>query len=287
MCDLRSLGSCGDRGGAVRGSGTIEMDEIDVASLVGGRVLRLAVDEGDTVRAGDTLAVLTRGEMTADLAAQLAQAQRADAQARDLASGSRPAEVLVAEAALAAAQADRRLAESTFARTETLAALAVPSRRPTSTAARAVRDAAVAHERAAAEQLRLQQEGYRHGQVAAARQGATAAAAQLAGARSRASELVLTAPQDGVVLLRNFEPGELAPPNVAVLTLGDPEKLWMRVYVAAPRLGLVSPGRPRRGDGPSAQSSRSRAASCASPRRRSSHRAPRSPRRSRRTSCSA
>jgi HlyD family secretion protein len=108
----------------------------------------------------------------------------------------------------------------------------------------AARDAAVARERAAGEQLRLQQEGFRGGQVAAARQGATAAAAQLAGARSRAGELVLVAPQDGVVLLRNFEPGELAAPNVAVLTLGNPERLWMRVYVDAPRLGQVRLGAP-------------------------------------------
>ena len=242
-CAISLLGSCGGSGGPVRGSGTIEMDEIDVASLVGGRLLSVAVDEGDSVKTGDTLAVLSRGEIAADLASQLAPMQRADTQARDLASGSRPAEVLVAEAALAAAQADRRLAESNFSRTDQLARSQSVAQADLDKA-RAVRDVAVAHERAAAEQLRLLQEGYRRGQVAAARQGATAAAAPLAGARSRAGELVLTAPCDGVVLLRNFEPGELVPPSVAVLTLGDPEKLWMRLYVAAPALARVRLGAP-------------------------------------------
>jgi HlyD family secretion protein len=238
---VAGLGACAGDGSAVRGSGTIEMDEIDVASLVGGRVTRLAVEEGDSVKAGDTLAVLTRGEITAELASQLAQASKAQTQARDLGAGSRPAEVLAARAALAAAEADRKLAETTYGRIESLVRSHAVADADLDRA-RATRDAAVARAKAAGEQLRLAQEGYRHGQVAAAKEGATAAAAQLAGARSRAGELVLVAPQDGVVLLRNFEPGELAPPNVAVVTLGDPERLWMRVYVAAPKLALVTLG---------------------------------------------
>ena len=51
----------------VRASGIVEMDEIDVASLEGGRIVRLAADEGDPVRAGDTLAVLQRGDLAAHL----------------------------------------------------------------------------------------------------------------------------------------------------------------------------------------------------------------------------
>jgi HlyD family secretion protein len=237
---LFALASC-TRERSVQGSGTIEMDEVDVGSLVGGRVLRLTVDEGDHVRAGDTLAVLSRGEIVAELAAQLAQTERAQAQARDLAAGSRPSEVLVARASLAAAQADRHLAQSQFERIEKLAASAAVAQSDLDRA-RAARDAAAARERAAAEQLKLQEEGYRRMQVTAAREGASAAAAQLAGARSRAGELVLTAPRDGVVLLRNFEVGELAGPNVPVLTLGDPTRLWMRVYVGAPLLSRVRLG---------------------------------------------
>src|SRR5215510_3909928 len=53
-----ALAGCANDGGAIHGSGTIEMDEVDVASLVGGRLLRLTALEGDTVAIGDTLAVL-------------------------------------------------------------------------------------------------------------------------------------------------------------------------------------------------------------------------------------
>ncbi len=239
--------SCGGDPG-IRGGGTIEMDEVDVASLTGGRLVRLRVNEGDAVRAGDTLAVLDRGEVLAELAAQAARAQSATAQFQDLVSGARPEEVLAAQAELSAAQADLRLAEANFERAVKLAAAnAIPDQELDR--ARATRDAAGARVRAAAENLRLRETGFRRQQVAAARDAAAAAAAQLEGARSRAGELVLTAPITGVVLLRNFEPGEVVQPGAPVVTLGNPDSLWMRVYVGAPhltrlRLGAAAEVRP-------------------------------------------
>ncbi len=238
---LLALASCGGRAGGVRGSGTIEMDEVDVASMIGGRIVSLRVDEGDSVRAGDTLAVLDRGEIAAELANQAARAQSATAQYRDLAAGARPSEVLAARAELAAAEAARDLADANFQRAERLLASNAISQADHDRA-KSERDAARARVRAAQENLRLREEGYRRQQVAAARDAADAAVAQLAGARSRAGELVLVAPMNGVVLLRNYEPGEVVPAGGAVLSLGDPSKLWMRVYVDAPRLGDVKLG---------------------------------------------
>jgi len=91
-----ALAACARDGGTIRGSGTIEMDEIDIGSLVGGRLVRLNVVEGDTVRAGDTLAVLDRGEVSAELASQAAQAERAQSEAKDLQQGARPSELIIA-----------------------------------------------------------------------------------------------------------------------------------------------------------------------------------------------
>jgi HlyD family secretion protein len=243
-----ALAGCARDGGTIRGSGTIEMDEIDVASLVGGRLVRLNVVEGDTVRAGDTLAVLDQGEVSAALASQAAQAERAQSQALDLQQGARPSELIIAREAERAAQADLELARISFERTEKLSKSGVtpPSELDR---ARATLDAAQARATSAKEQVRLLDAGFRRQQVSAAKQGADAALAQLAGARSRASELVLTAPRAAVVLLVNYDAGELVPPSAPVLTLGDPDSLWMRVYVAAPlltklRLGAAAEVRP-------------------------------------------
>jgi len=240
---LLTLASCSRDSDRVRGSGTVEMDEVDIASMVGGRVVQLRVDEGDAVHAGDTLAVLDRGEIAAELVTQAARAQSAQAQYRDLASGARPAEVMTARADVTAAEAASKFTESEFDRASKLLAEGAVAQSEVDRL-RSERDAARARLRAAREKLNLQEQGYRRQQVAAARDAAEAANAQLAGARSRLGELYLVAPADGVVLLRNYEPGEVAGSGSPVLTLGNPDSLWIRVYIAAPKLGGVRLGAP-------------------------------------------
>ena len=57
-------------------------------------------------------------------------------------------------------------------------------------------------------------------------------------------ELVLVAPVSGVVLLKNLLAGEIAQPGIPVVTLGNPDSLWVRVYIAAPKLAQVKLGAP-------------------------------------------
>src|SRR5262249_48590790 len=82
-----SSAGCGDDPSRVHASGIIEMDEIDVSSMVGGRVARMTVGEGDSVYVGDTLAVLDRDEVAADLRVQSAEAERATAQSHEVSKG--------------------------------------------------------------------------------------------------------------------------------------------------------------------------------------------------------
>jgi HlyD family secretion protein len=238
---LLTLAGCGSDGDGVRGSGTIEFDEIDVSSLVGGRVTTLRVDEGDAVRLGDTLATLERGEVEAAADEQSAQAVRARALLSDQEAGARAQELRAARAEREAAASDLSLAESEFQRVQTLYSDRVAAAADLDKA-RSSRDAAKARVDAATEKLGLLEAGSRSGQVAAARAAAQAAAASAAGARSRSRELVLTAPADGVVLLRNANRGEVVGPGAPVYTLGDPSRLWIRVYVGAPLLPHVRLG---------------------------------------------
>jgi HlyD family secretion protein len=235
------LTGCGGRRPYVRASGVVEMDEIDVASLEGGRVVRLSADEGDSVRAGDTLAVLQRGELAAQVDAQLAQAGRAAAQSLEVTRGPRDEDIRIAHADLASAIAQLDLAEKQLARAQELQAGHVIAQADLDRA-RTDRDAAIARRDAARQRVTLLEAGSRREEVTAAREAASAARAQLAAVRSRLGELVLTAPSHGVVLLKNFEAGELALPGQPVVTLGDPDSLWVRVYVGAPEIGRVRLG---------------------------------------------
>jgi HlyD family secretion protein len=89
---------CGGRSSSVRASGVVEMDEIDVASFEGGRIVRLNVAESDSVRAGDTLAVLHRSELTAQVEAQVAEANRLSAQSQEVKTGPRAEDIRIARA---------------------------------------------------------------------------------------------------------------------------------------------------------------------------------------------
>jgi HlyD family secretion protein len=201
------------------------------------------VDEGDSVRAGQVLGLLDREEIAAELQAQSAQAERAAAQSQEVAKGPRAEEVRAERATLASAQAQLDWAEAELKRVQILFQSQAVSQSDLDRA-KSARDDARAKRNAAAQRLRLLQAGSRREDIVAAREAAAAARATVTAARSRLRELTLLSPIDGVVLLRNFEPGELAQPGQPVVTLGNPDSLWMRVYVAAPELGRVRLGAP-------------------------------------------
>jgi HlyD family secretion protein len=232
---LTLLAGCSKGDPGVRGSGTIELTEVDVASLVGGRVTEIRANEGDSVQAGDTLVILAQGEVTAGVLEQEAEVGRAGALARDQEQGPRPEERSAAKADLDTAVAALSLAESELGRVRVLFARKLAAQADLDRAV-TQRDQAAARCDGAAQRYRLLESGYRKQMVDAARQGAEAARAGLMSARSKARELVLTAPISGVVLLKSVEQGEVVGPAVPILTLGDPRKLWIRVYVAAPRV---------------------------------------------------
>lgn len=236
-----ALGGCSGSDRAVRGSGTIELDEVDIASLVGGRVSGIYVQEGDSVLAGDTLAILAHGEIAAGVQAQEAELLRAHALARDQAEGPRAEERSGAKADVDAADAALKLAGLELERVQSLFQNNLVPQADLDRA-QAGRDEAASRRGAAVERLRLLESGYRKQVVVAAREAATAALAGLASAKSKARELVLTAPIAGVVLLKNVERGEVVGAGVPLLTLGDPAMLWMRVYIAAPELVRIRIG---------------------------------------------
>jgi len=52
----------------------------------------------------------------------------------------------------------------------------------------------------------------------------------------------LYAPMDAVVLTKNFEVGEVAFPGSPILTLADLSKVWIKIYVGEPVVGLIKTG---------------------------------------------
>lgn len=238
---LAVLASCGGGPGPVRGS--VELPEVAVAPLATARVVRVLREEGDRVRSGDTLAILTTAdadETLADLRARVAAAQ---ATLRDLEAGARPEEIAQAEAEVSAARAEARRATTELRRAQSLVASGAESQQVLDGAETA---AQVSTERQAAalERLRLLRAGARTDQVGAARAELGQARASLAAAEARLADLVLRAPVDGVVLSRPGEPGEVLAAGVPAIILGDVARTFVRAFVRQGVLDRVKPGTP-------------------------------------------
>lgn len=89
---------------AIFASGTIEATEVDVSAKVSGRVLKLLVDEGDTVQVGQVIAVLDGKEIQAQVAQAQGAYEAAQARLAELLRGAREEEIRQARANLAQAQ---------------------------------------------------------------------------------------------------------------------------------------------------------------------------------------
>src|SRR5439155_705838 len=74
---LTVVTGCGNRTDALRVSGTVEIRQVQLAPLTSGRLTRLLKDEGDTVRRGDTVAVLEQPGLDALIRQRRAQAPAA------------------------------------------------------------------------------------------------------------------------------------------------------------------------------------------------------------------
>jgi membrane fusion protein YbhG len=202
-------GACGGDASTLTVAGTIEIREVRLAPLASGRLTRLLKDEGDSVRPGDTVAVLEQPGMLALIEQRRAQAT---------AAGARTGEV-------AAAEADSARAASDLERARRL----VPGGGISQQQFDAARSAAAA---AAA----------RLGAARAALSDVPAAGAAVAVARAARDQLVVLAPADGIVLTRFAEVGEAIAAGMPVVAIGLVHRPWVRAYVGERFVGRIRVG---------------------------------------------
>ncbi len=229
---LAGLLACGRSDDRIRGMGTLELTEVDVSPMTPARVVKVWLEEGDRARAGDTLLTLTQPTSRPDVERRRAQLASARATLRELEAGSRPREVERGRADLAAAIAEADQAARDYERAKPLGATRAISPQALD-AARSAAEGAAARRSAAAESLRLLEEGTRPERIQAARAEVATEEAALAASEATAADLVLIAPVRGTVLSRNAEPGEMLAAGQSALTLGDVRRPWTRVYLSS------------------------------------------------------
>ena len=238
-------GRAADEG--TRASGYVEATEIRVAPEVGGRVLEVAVKEGDRVAAGALVARLDDTDVV--LARQRAQAERdqAAAQLRLLQAGPRGEDVRqaraqadTADADVVAAAAELDSARTDLTRFEALLASNAGSRKQRDDAATkvAVADArlraARERARAAAEALARVRAGARAEEIAAARARVAGVEAQIAALAENQADATLKSPVSGFVTAKLADAGEIVARGAPIVVVTDLDHAWANVYVDEP-----------------------------------------------------
>ena len=226
--------------------GNIDVRQVNLAFKVEGRIETLAVDEGDSVTAGQVIATLDKRDFADEL--QLARARRDNAAANlaRLLHGSRPEEITEAKAELGQRQATLDLAKANLALRRTARF------RRRNQQGRSRRSAAKPFRRATPTsitprpRLRLAVIGPRREDIDASRALLGQQEAMLVQSERRLADADLVAPSDGIILTRARERGAILQPGETVFTLTLARPVWVRTYVSDANLGLIHPDLPAR-----------------------------------------
>jgi len=247
-------------------TGIVTTDDVIVSSEVQGRLDRLLVREGDTVKAGQLVGTIQAAEWKADLdyyenserqaASAVAQGKADLAYQQQLTEGQikqAEAGLASARAQVTAAQSDCENAQLTFKREDQLHRSGTDSEQAFDLArtnfdgARARLESAQKEALAAAAAVSVAEANLSEVKSRqAALEGETSGLAAMGAQRDKAQVQLgyteLRAPIDGIVDVRAARQGEVVNPGQAVVTLVNPDDLWVRADVEESYLDSVRLG---------------------------------------------
>jgi HlyD family secretion protein len=221
--------------------GTVERTRLEMIAPIPEKLVAVAVEEGQTIKAGAFIARLDDARLKEESVA-LERARDAEkARLDELEAGYRTEQVAQARAGLQAATAKVEIASIEFQRVKTLVTQAVETQALLD-AAKATLDQAEAEKRRAAEYLRELETGPRGEQIRAQRSAFDLAQARLREAQVRLGQLAIHAPRDCFVETLPYQLGEWVPLNGVVAVLLALDKPYARVFVPERARAVIVPG---------------------------------------------
>jgi len=197
------------------GSGTLEADEVIVSSLLTGRLDSLFVEEGDSVRAGQIIALLD----VQKLEAQLRQSQAA---LEELTINRR-----IARRSVEQAQEQHSNILTTLKRQKSLL--------QSGSSTRQIVDDLATREAMALSKLKAAQDQLRALDAREKQLGATIDLIRL-----QIQDGTIQAPISGAVVEKYVEAGENLHPGGPILKIADLNRMWIKIYLDERDVGLVS-----------------------------------------------
>ncbi len=205
--------------------GQAEVTEYRVSSKVPGRILEYRVKEGQTVQAGDTLAILEAPDVMAKMEQARAAEAAAQAQNEKAIKGARSEQIQAAYEMWQKAQAGVTIAEKSYRRVKNLADQGVMSAQKLDEAT-AQRDAAIATEKAAKAQYDMARNGAEREDKLAAAALVERARGAVAEVESYVRETVLVAQAAGEVSDIFPKVGELVGTGAPIMNIAILNNLW-------------------------------------------------------------
>jgi len=221
--------------------GNVDIRQVQLAFNGSERIVRMQAREGEPVKQGQLLATLDTVRLASNVDLQQAQLVSQQQVVARLEAGSRPEEILKAQADVDAARIAADNSTHTYQRLQDLVSKHFVAQQQADDALAAA-DAAQARYHALQETLKLVQMGPRKEDIAAAKAMLNANKAALEVARKALADASLYAPDNGIIQERILEPGDMASPQRPVYTLALTDPIWVRAYVQGPDLGKLKPG---------------------------------------------
>ena len=223
--------------------GNIDVRQVNLAFKVDGRIDSLAVDEGDSVKTNDIIAMLDKHYFNDELRVLRAKRDNLAASVAKLEHGSRPQEIAQARAQTADRESALVKAKEDFHRAEGLVEKGGVSRQDFDRYHFAL-DSAQAQFNSAKESQRLVEIGPRQEDIDFAKALLNEQDATIAQSERRLGDADLVAPNDGIILTRARERGAIVQPGETVFALTLNSPVWARTYVNERDLGLIAPNLP-------------------------------------------
>ena len=210
--------------------GQAEVDEYRVSSKVPGRILEFRVKEGQTVQAGDTLAILEAPDIAAKMEQARAAEAAAQAQNEKAIKGARQEQIQAAYDMWQKAQAGVDIAEKSYKRVKNLFEQGVmPAQKLDEVTAQ--RNAAIATEKAAKAQYTMAKNGAEREDKMAAAALVERAKGAVAEVESYVKETFLIAQAAGEVSEIFPKVGELVGTGAPIMNIAILKDMWVTFNV--------------------------------------------------------
>ncbi|MDH3339317.1 MAG: HlyD family efflux transporter periplasmic adaptor subunit [Gammaproteobacteria bacterium] len=235
------LAACDDASDANRVVGELASDRIELTAEAAEPITEILVAEGETVTRGQVLLRQDAARAEARLAEAQAAVGQAQARLDELVRGPRSEQIAAARANVEGTKDELEFRRSEYERMQRIHAqkLASPDQLDQ---AEAALDAANANDKLRRAQLQELLSGTTVEELAQAENAVKQSAARRDQIRVDVSRHDITAPVDGIVDSRLFEPGERPNPGQVVMIMLPGEQVYARVYVPEHLRVKVAPG---------------------------------------------